>query len=238
MAYNPDRLGMALKQIQKMFEKAEWHGLVKEVVMVWNGPRKVDESPEGVKLLEYAVHHNVRVVYPLKMGFPNDLMNRYHPDVVQVTTKAILFYDDDGPFYSPAAVLGGFELWKRHSSAQVGAMARQIDYAPRQTIEQQAVTSGQPSDRFFVSHCTNLPEPDVVDYNFRYFANFDANMVLPSGSFLHSNYLCFLWHPVLEPVGIRAHIPCIRRCDSHGVSRLGRSAAYSRRCEKTSSDGT
>jgi hypothetical protein len=239
MAYNPDRLGMALKQIQKMFEKAEWHGLVKEVVVVWNGPRKVDESPEGVKLLAYANQdHPVRVVYPLKLGFPNDLMNRYHPDVVQVTTKAILFYDDDGPFYSPSAVLGGFELWKRHSSAQVGAMARQIDYSPRQTAEQVSVTSGQPSDRFFVSHCTNLlPTPDRVDYNFRYFANFDANMVLPSGSFLHANYLCFLWHPVLEPVRefVRAHP--VHPDDvtvSMLVSQLGGRAprVYSRRCEK------
>lgn len=237
MAYNPDRLGLTLKQIQKMFEKAEWQGLVKEVVMVWNGPRQVDESPEGVKLLAYAVDHPVRVTYPLKMGFPNDLMNRYHPDVVQVTTKAILFYDDDGPFYSPSAVLGGFELWKRHSSAQVGAMARQIDYSPRQTAERTAVTSGQPSDRFFVSHCTNLPEPDQVDYNFRYFANFDANMVLPSGSFLHSNYLCFLWHPVLEPVRefVRAHP--VHPDDvtvSMVVSQLGGRAprVYSRRCDK------
>jgi hypothetical protein len=32
-------------------------------------------------------------------------------------------------------------------------------------------------------------------------------MVLPSGSFLHSNYLCFLWHPVLHKVRefVRAH---------------------------------
>ena len=25
-------------------------------------------------------------------------------------------------------------------------------------------------------------------------------MVLPSGSMLHSNYLCFLWHPALEEI--------------------------------------
>jgi hypothetical protein len=240
MAYNPDRLGITLRQIQKMLERPEWDGMVKEIVLVWNGPRSVDESKEGQALLDYAKTHPVRVTYPLKMGFANDLMNRYHPDVVQVTTKAIMFYDDDGPFYSFNAVLGGFELWKRHSSAQVGAMARQIDYGPRQQSERHALSAG-PADRFFISHCTNVH--DEVDYNFKYFANFDANMVLPSGSFLHSNYLCFLWHPVLEPVRefVRAHP--VHPDDvtvSMVVSQLSGRAprVYSRRCEALKNDTT
>lgn len=197
MAYNPDRLGITLNMIRKMLEEEEWNDIVSEVVIVWNGEREVDESEHGRKVLAFAKGHKLRIVYPLKMGFPNDLMNRYHPDVVQVTSKAILYYDDDGPFYSSAAVRGGFELWKRHSSAQIGAMARQLDYGPRQQKERTELDP-KPNDSLFVTHCTNVD--DKVSYNFRYFANYDANMVLPSGSFLHVNYLCFLWHPVLAPI--------------------------------------
>lgn len=197
MAYNPDRLGITMREIRKLLSPEHYHGLVHEIILVWNGPRHVDESKEGKDLLQFAQSNPLRVVYPLKMGFPNDLMNRYHPDVVQVKTKAILFYDDDGPFYSPAAVESGFELWKRHASAQIGAMARELSYCKRQKQERFGI-SAEPTDVHFVSHCTNVQ--DKVDYNFRYFANYDANMVLPSGSFLHSNYLCFLWHPLLEPI--------------------------------------
>jgi hypothetical protein len=205
MAYNPDRLKATLDQIRTMLEREDWKGLVHECVIVWNGERALSESDIGNRTLAYAddPSTSLRIVYPLKMGLPNDLMNRYHPDVVQPTTKALLYYDDDGPFYSFDAVLAGFELWKRHSSAQVGAMSREIVVGRRQRSERSEVTSSHPddprrNDRLFVSHCDNAG--DQVDYNFRYFANYDANMVLPSGSFLHSGYLCYLWHPVLEPL--------------------------------------
>ena len=197
MAYNPDRLDKTFRQMQKMMVDPEWKTLVAEIVLVWNGPRHVDESDDGKKLLEFAKDHPIRVEYPLKMGLENDLMNRYHPDVVRVTkTKAILYYDDDGPFYSFAAVRAGFELWKRHADQQMGAMSRQIQYSPRQTTERQSELGGDLTDSWFVSHCPS----DHVDYVFAYFANYDANMVLPSGSMLHANYLCFLWHPVLEEI--------------------------------------
>ncbi len=199
MAYNPDRLGITLNQIKKLTNREAFRGLVKECVVVWNGPRSVDESNEGKQLLDFAKDpaNSLRIVYPLKMGFPNDLMNRYHPDVVKVTTKAILYYDDDGPFYSYKAIESGFELWKRNSRAQIGAMSRKIDYSPRQQEERQRLDP-EPNDKHFISHCDNLQ--DKVEYNFRFFANYDANMVLPSGSMLHSNYLCFLWHPALEEI--------------------------------------
>jgi len=197
MAYNPDRLETAFAQIQKMLQDDDWKTIVEEVVLVWNGERRVDESETGKRMLEYEKESNFRFAYPLEMGFPNDLLNRYHPDVVKPRTDCILYYDDDGPFYSFEAVRGGFELWKRHATAQVGAMARQISYGTRQAKEREEL-SDQPNDRLFVSHCDNLN--DQVDYNFRYFANYDANMVLPSGSFLHSNYLCYIWHPVLEEI--------------------------------------
>lgn len=197
MAYNPDRLGVTFSEIRKLLSRDAFQNLVKECVLVWNGPRAVDESQEGRQLLEFAKTNPLRVEYPLKMGFPNDLMNRYHPDVVKISTKAILYYDDDGPFYSYKAIESGFELWKRHARAQIGAMSRQINYSPRQLKERRDMDA-EPNDRLFVTHCDNLH--DKVEYNYFYFANYDANMVLPSGSMLHSNYLCFLWHPAFDEI--------------------------------------
>jgi len=204
MAYNPDRLGVTLNEIKKLLNPAAFQNLVHEIILVWNGERHVDESDTGKELLEFTKHNPVRIVYPLKMGFPNDLMNRYHPDVVQPKTKALLYYDDDGPFYSYKAIEGGFELWKRHSNAQIGAMSRQLNYSPRQEQQRREMLGAETnkkamaSDKEFVSHCTNVD--DQVDYDFHFFANYDANMVLPSGSMLHSNYLCYLWHPALSEV--------------------------------------
>lgn len=39
---------------------------------------------------------------------------------------------------------------------------------------------------------------DVVEYNYFVFPHFKAHMSLPSGSILHRNYLCFVWHPAFE----------------------------------------
>jgi hypothetical protein len=117
MAYNPDRLENLLKQTQVFLTDPQWQTLVAEVVLVWNGPRPIEESADGQKLLALSQHLAFRAVYPLRRGLENDLMNRYHPTVVKVEqTKAILYYDDDGPFYSFAAVQAGFELWKRHGT--------------------------------------------------------------------------------------------------------------------------
>lgn len=210
MAYNPDRLQNLLGQVKKFLVKdAKWKALVAEVVLVWNGPRPVEESEEGRELLHLGETVAFRVVYPLLRGLENDLMNRYHPSVVRVEqTKAILYYDDDGPFYSFDAVRAGFELWKRHARAQMGAMSRNFVDSNRQKAELIRVQTEQPDkprDELFVSHCTNTD--DFVEYDYHYFANYDAHMALPSGSILHVNYLCFLWHPVLEPIRkfVRAH---------------------------------
>ena len=194
MAYNPDRLQKMYNQIYKFVNDPEFAPLVAEVVVVWNGERHVEETSLGKALIDLGKEKPVRVSYPLKAGFPNDLLNRYHPRL-EIKTKAIMYYDDDGPFYSFKATLGGFELWKRNSNAQMGAMARKLDLGPRQQQEKKAVLS-KPVDRFFISQCPT----DKLRYNFNEFANFGANMVLPSGSFLHSNYLCFLWHPLFEEI--------------------------------------
>ncbi|KAG7369819.1 glycosyl transferase family 64 protein [Nitzschia inconspicua] len=194
MAYNPDRLDKLLDQIKKMLTHPEFKSLVAECLIVWNGERHVDETPLGKELVNFGKSHALRISYPLTAGFPNDLMNRYHPRL-EVKTKSIMYYDDDGPFYSFKATVAGFELWKRNSNAQIGAMARKLDLGERATDESKAILNG-PGDRFFVSQCPK----DELDYNYREFANFGARMVLPSGSFLHSNYLCFLWHPIFEEI--------------------------------------
>lgn len=201
MAYNPDRLKKLSTEIKKMLTDDEYSKMVAEVIIVWNGERKVDETDLGKKLLQLGETLPLRISYPLKAGFPNDLLNRYHPRL-EVKTKAILYYDDDGPFYATRAIRGGFELWKRNSNAQIGAMARKIDLGNRQ-IQESLSISTEPNDKFFVSHCPT----DEVNYNFFSFANFDARMVLPSGSFLHSNYLCFIWHPIFQDIRnyVRSH---------------------------------
>ena len=196
MAYNPDRLDKLYNQILKMTTTPEFKPMVHEVLIVWNGDRDIAETEMGKTLMDLTQNpdHKLRVSFPLKAGFPNDLMNRYHPRL-DISTKAIMYYDDDGPFYSAQATLGGFELWKRNANAQIGAMARKLDLNPRQAQEKAAVLNG-PGDRFFVSHCPT----DNVRYNYNEFAQFGANMVLPSGSFLHSDYLCWLWHPVFAEI--------------------------------------
>jgi hypothetical protein len=194
MAYNPDRLQKLYNQILKMVSDPDFAPLVREVLIVWNGSRQVEETKLGESVVHLGLTKPVRISYPLQAGFPNDLMNRYHPRL-DIKTKAIMYYDDDGPFYSFQATIAGFELWKRNANAQIGAMARKLDLGPRQVDEKTAILNG-PGDRFFVSHCPT----DEVRYNFNEFANFGANMVLPSGSFLHSNYLCFLWHPLFAEI--------------------------------------
>lgn len=197
MAYNPDRLQKLYNQILKMLQQDQgFKNLVHEVVVVWNGERAVEETKMGEALVELTKRLPFRISYPLKAGFPNDLMNRYHPRL-DIKTKAIMYYDDDGPFYSYKATLGGFELWKRNSNAQIGAMARKLDLDERQKVEKkELLLQASQVDRLFISHCPT----DELNYNYFEFANFGANMVLPSGSFLHSNYLCFLWHPIFEEI--------------------------------------
>jgi len=205
LGYRPDRLSAFKSQARRMiFENEDtWSGQIKEVILVWNGDRELTETKLGLTILKWAKDPeiNFRIFYPLKEGFPNDLMNRYHPRF-NIQTKGILFYDDDGPFYRSHAVTSGFELWKRNSNAQIGAMARRLDVGHRAQVEKDALPRGE---REWVSNCR--AGGDTVRYNFQFFAQTGANMALPSGSFLHRDFMCFLWHPVLEEIRqfVRAH---------------------------------
>jgi hypothetical protein len=205
MGYRPDRLAKLKLQVNRMTQRNQepWNGLIREVVLVWNGDRELSESQTGRTLLKWAAEKTIhfRIFFPLREGFPNDLMNRYHPRL-GVTTKAVLLYDDDGPFYSVRAVSSGFELWKRNANAEIGAMARRLDVGSRAQLEKDGLPRGE---REWVSNCRAAG--DTVRYNFQHFAQTGANMALPSGSFLHWNFMCFLWHPALEEIRqfVRAH---------------------------------
>jgi hypothetical protein len=213
MAFNEDRMKTFMNVTRSFvtgFGDRRWTSLVAQVILVWNGLDDINGTGTGEQLLQFASEYSAkfRVFYPLKMGFPNDLMNRYNLKVLTehgrlpIRTKAVLYFDHDGPFYEYSAVMSGFELWKRHPRAQMGAMSRKFNMlSPRQQQEQQSIheATGSPlaRDQHFVSHC---PTSDMLEYESHYFVNYDANMVLPSGSILHVNYLCFLWHPVFEPI--------------------------------------
>jgi Glycosyl transferase family 64 domain len=205
MGYRPDRLAKFKLQVHRMTQLNQevWNGIIKEVVLVWNGDRELSTSQAGRKILEWAADTaiNFRIFFPLKEGFPNDLMNRYHPRF-GISTKAVLLYDDDGPFYGVQAVTSGFELWKRNANAEIGAMARRLDVANRAQTEKDVLPRGE---RQWVSNCRAVG--DTIRYNFQHFAQTGANMALPSGSFLHRDFMCFLWHPVMEEIRqfVRAH---------------------------------
>ena len=96
MAYNPDRLKMTANEIRKLLGYTD---LVTKVILVWNGERAVNESSHGAWM---ETTDRIHVVYPLRQGLPNDLMNRYHPQVLGTAepTEALLYYDDDCLLYT------------------------------------------------------------------------------------------------------------------------------------------
>ena len=218
MCYQPERLNGVDDAVRHLLHTHWYNGVdgtpqVNEVVLVWNNPQKLESVPiVGPRILKR--HNNsrenrFRVYFPMDHGLePGDLMNRYHPSILP-KSRAILYFDDDGPFHPgknhPNKFPSGFELWKRNSDAQVGCMARSfVSKSSRQQSLRHKVTA-QSNEREWISHCRR--SHDSLEYDPRVFSNFAAQMVLPSGSFLHSNYLCWLWHPALSRLRafVRAH---------------------------------
>lgn len=223
LGYRPDRVKAIEKEVKNM---ANWGGneydprfepggpyeneqVVVEIVLVWNGDADLSSSAEGRSLIQMSEmdDHPLRIFYARDAGLPNDLLNRYHPSI-RPRSEALLYYDDDGPFWDRRAVLAGFELWKRNSDVQAGAMARNFRLGPRMdrertTILQEGrIVQGTPETRgSFVPLCPyDGGRGDYVEYNYFTFAQYDANMVLPSGTFLHRNYMCYLWHPAFQKI--------------------------------------
>eukprot|EP00591_Stephanopyxis_turris_P004001 CAMPEP_0195509848 /NCGR_PEP_ID=MMETSP0794_2-20130614/2661_1 /TAXON_ID=515487 /ORGANISM="Stephanopyxis turris, Strain CCMP 815" /LENGTH=589 /DNA_ID=CAMNT_0040637155 /DNA_START=210 /DNA_END=1979 /DNA_ORIENTATION=- len=246
MGYKPDRVKKIWGQVQSMSKwknadnknaKSKRPGmLVEEIILIWNGEISLNESKDGQALLQASAdpEHPLRIFFSSQHGLQNNLLNRYHPDV-KPTTDALLYYDDDGPFYSLEAIESAFALWKRHSKAQIGAMGRNFRLDPRmkQTrkdlLEKAGGVGSDEARTTFVPLCRATPPPpqaeetaddvktdnstsrralealsntvgDYLEYNYFVFPNFEANMVLPSGSFLHKNYLCFIWHEAFKDI--------------------------------------
>lgn len=187
LGYSHDRLNGMKNQIRAMLRSSPYKDMVEEVVLVWNNPKPLNESGSDgefmyqwslreTSLFEESEPNRFRIFYPIELGFSSSLMNRYHP-MIRPKSKALLYYDDDGPFYHERAIQSNFELWKRNSDVQTGAMARAFTLSPRQQLEKDHMLGGPTKldDQKFVSHCRE--NGDNVVYDFRFFENFHANMV-------------------------------------------------------------
>ncbi len=138
MSHTTERLQAFMDPLSSMI--STWPGLT-EVIIVWNSPREtltnVVNSQEDSKEKRYATQllewdngtsHPLRVFFSLENGLENNLLNRYHPKL-KPKNEAVMYFDDDGPFWSrEAMVYGGFELWKRNSNVQVGGFPRNIRF--------------------------------------------------------------------------------------------------------------
>ena len=187
LGYGADRLNGMKQQIRRMLASSPYKDMVEEVILVWNNPKPLNESGKTGELLYHwatketnpfdeSEPNRFRVFFPIELGFSSSLMNRYHP-LIKPKSKALLYYDDDGPFYAYRAIKSNFELWKRNSNVQTGAMARAFTLSERQQDEKNQLLGGPKKldDRQFVSHCRD--KGDEIHYDYRHFENFHANMV-------------------------------------------------------------
>mmetsp|Transcript_16144 Transcript_16144/g.30432 ORF Transcript_16144/g.30432 Transcript_16144/m.30432 type:complete len:648 (+) Transcript_16144:142-2085(+) len=220
MSHTTERLQTFMDPLVPMVDS--WPGLT-EIIIVWNSPREklaeVGKIADGnqrkyaTQLLQWDedASHPLRIFFSLDNGLANNLLNRYHPKL-KPKNEAVMYFDDDGPFWSrDAMVYGGLELWKRNSNVQVGAFPRNVRFLSdrmkrlEKTNLQQSIDivvkdvdsySGE-SHATFTPVCRNVTR-DHVEYNFFTFPDFAGHVLLPSGTFLHRNFLCFIWHPAFE----------------------------------------
>jgi len=201
-----------------------------EIILVWNAEKEIltnSEDKRAMKLITFDQDssHPLRIFYSLSNGLKNNLLNRYHPSI-QPTEDVVMYFDDDGPFFSEDVMNAGFQLWKLHSDTQVGCMGRNIRFTSKrmQALQVNATTAAvklhteNAWETHFSPYDTSYSDPagqsavgasrypkftpicnketgDMVEYNFNHFPHFMAHMFLPSGTLLHRNFLCFIWHP-------------------------------------------
>lgn len=225
MSHTTERLQTFMDPLSEMVDS--WPGLT-EIIIVWNSPRetitnainnksgkKVDIAAKSyaTKLLQWDedASHPLRVFFSLENGLANNLLNRYHPKL-KPKNEAVMYFDDDGPFWSKEAmVFGGFELWKRNSNVQVGGFPRNVRFLSDRMKDLQKVNLQKSIDIVAddvdgysgVSHPPFTPmcrgvTGDHVEYNYFSFPDFAGHVLLPSGTFLHRNFLCFIWHPAFD----------------------------------------
>lgn len=219
MSHTTERLDAFMPQLDEMVQS--WPGLT-EIIIVWNSPRAtltfVAESSSPSKEKEYASQllswdaaqsHPLRIFFSLEEGLENNLLNRYHPKL-QPINEVVMYFDDDGPFWSKEAMIdAGLELWKRNSNVQVGGFPRNVRFISDRMKNVEKIGLKASIDLIvkdehsgenypdFTPLCRNVTG-DTVEYNYFVFPDFAAHMLLPSGSFLHRNFLCFIWHPAFE----------------------------------------
>lgn len=217
MAHTTGRLKKFIDPLVGMMDG--WPGM-SEIIIVWNSPRttlttvtKEKERIYATKLLAWNEDpsHPLRIFFSLEEGLTNNLLNRYHPKL-RPKNQAVMYFDDDGPFFSKEAMVDvGLELWRRNSNVQVGAWPRNIRYLSsrmkdagkkglKESIDIVAKDVQGDSDisyPSFTPFCRNITQ-DHVEYNRDSFPDFNAHILLPSGSILHRNFLCFIWHPAFK----------------------------------------
>lgn len=224
MSHTTERLTVFMDPLESMI--GTWPGLT-ETIIVWNSPRETltnainnhddnkndKEGKYATQLLQWDQDpsHPLRIFFSLEEGLTNNLLNRYHPKLEPIN-DAVMYFDDDGPFWSKEAmVYGGLELWKRNSDVQVGGFPRNVRYLSNRMKELQKTNLQQYidiiiRDRYdyvdeihptFNPICRNVTG-DHVEYNYFTFPDFAGHILLPSGTFLHRSYLCFIWHPAFD----------------------------------------
>ncbi len=221
MSHTTERLEVFMDPLASMVDS--WPGLT-EVIIVWNSPRETltvaatgdnasNDKRYATLLLQWHEDptHPLRIFFSLENGLSNNLLNRYHPKL-EPKNEAVMYFDDDGPFWSmETMVFAGLELWKRNSNVQVGGFPRNVRFlsdrmkrlerASLQTsidiITRDASDDSDEAYPTFTPMCRNATG-DHVEYNYFTFPDFAGHVLLPSGTFLHRNYLCFIWHPAFE----------------------------------------
>lgn len=217
MSHTTERLPAFVDPVSEMI--GAWPGLT-EVIIVWNSPRETlnqakddKEKSYARKLLDWDADpsHPLRIFFSLENGLANNLLNRYHPSI-EPKNEVVMFFDDDGPFWSRESMIDtGFELWKRNSDVQVGGFPRNIRFLSERMKTAENVNLKKSID-IIISDVPGYKEEshppftpvcretsgDFVEYNYFSFPEFAGHVLLPSGTFLHRNFLCFVWHPAFE----------------------------------------
>ena len=222
MSHTTERLQAFMDPLRSMIDS--WPGLT-EVIIVWNSPRDTLTSATtsnnnngkdkryANELLQWNKNttHPLRIFFALENGLSNNLLNRYHPSL-QPKNEAVMYFDDDGPFWSrESMVYAGFELWKRNSNVQVGGFPRNVRFLSNrmkslekvnlqssiELIQRDVDGYANEEHSTFTPLCRNTTG-DHVEYNYFSFPDFAGHVLLPSGTFLHRNYLCFIWHPAFK----------------------------------------
>jgi len=217
MSHATDRLKKLVGGIKDICSRSA----TEEVIVVWNSPRSLLESDKlGRELLEWDTDpsHKMRMFFSLENGLENNLLNRYHP-LISPKSEAVMYFDDDGPFFDERAMSHvGLELWRRNADVQNAAFPRNLRVLSDRMKKLQkhgmeanirsilAAGANEDTDIPFTPTCRDRTG-DIIEYNYFVFPQFGANMALPSGSIIHRNYLCFIWHPALEELRryIREH---------------------------------